>query len=139
MDASSDHVDDADHFTTDLFSDESMQKAAAMWVLKTRKLHRIPQSVMDEMVTDIQGLFQASLSKISERIKFTLTEASVEDKICESVLRHLNEEQPLCNIFRGLQSHHQQLSYLKKNCDLVVSRFSYHVTFTMSFLGASWN
>ena len=60
-----------------VISDEDMKRAAALWILKTRELHRIPQSVMDEMLGDIQSLFQMSLSGISERIRATLSEASI--------------------------------------------------------------
>lgn len=98
-----------------------MQKASAMWILKTRELHRIPQSVMDMMIGDIQSLFQTSLFGISQRVKMTLSEAGIDDSISKSILSNFKEGQPFCNVFSGLQSHHHQLIYLKRNCDLVVS------------------
>ena len=71
-------------------SKDDIQRAAAMWILKTRELHRIPQSVMDVMIADIQGLFQLT---ISERIKTALTDANIDNCISESILSNFKEEQ----------------------------------------------
>ena len=35
--------------------EESMQKAAATWLLKMQECHRIPLSVMDAIISDLQG------------------------------------------------------------------------------------
>ena len=79
-----------------------MKRAVALWILKTRGLHRIPQSVMDEMLGDIQSLFQMSLSGISERIRATLSEASIEESISKTILSHLNGGPPFYDIFKIL-------------------------------------
>ncbi len=41
-----------------------LQRAAAISILKNRELHRIPLSVMDEIVSDNQSLFSTGLSYI---------------------------------------------------------------------------
>lgn len=39
-----------------------LQKAAATWILKTHELHRIPLSVMDSIIQDVQSLYAIALS-----------------------------------------------------------------------------
>ena len=74
-----------------------------MWILKTRELHKIPQSVIEMMI-------QTSLIGISDREKMTLTEAEIS---CNGG--------SFCNVFSGLQTHSQQLTFIRNNCDLLVS------------------
>ena len=92
-----------------------------MWILKTRELHKIPQSVIEMMIGDIQSLFQTSLIGISDRVKMTLTEAEISCNVVDSVLGHFKEGGSFCNVFSGLQTHSQQLTFLRNNCDLLVS------------------
>ena len=103
-------------------TEDDIQRASALWILKTRESHRIPQGVMDTIISDIQSLFQVSLTGISQRIKKTLRETEIRDSLLQSVLGHLKDGQPFCNIFQGLQSHHRQLNYFKAKFDLIVSR-----------------
>ena len=44
--------------------DEELKRAAADWLLKTRKLHRIPLSVMDAIILDLQALFHQEFMHI---------------------------------------------------------------------------
>ena len=41
-------------------SEEAIQRAAGTWILKTRESHRIPQSVMEEIISDVHSLYQVS-------------------------------------------------------------------------------
>ena len=40
----------------DLFTEDSQQRVAAVWILKPRKQHCLPLSVMDAMIGDFQSL-----------------------------------------------------------------------------------
>ena len=36
---------------------DKLQDAAARWILKTSECHKVPQSVMDDIISDVRGLF----------------------------------------------------------------------------------
>ncbi len=36
----------------------TIQRAAALWILKVRECHRIPQSVIESIIKDIESLYQ---------------------------------------------------------------------------------
>lgn len=44
---------------------EFIRKAAALWILKTREVHKIPLSVMDNIISDVQALFQTVFAHLS--------------------------------------------------------------------------
>lgn len=102
-------------------SEHILQRAAALWILKTKETHRIPQSVMDDMLLDLGSLFQCALASISSEVQCTLKQHEVSDDTIKSALDHLEEESPFGDIFRGLKTHHLQL---KEKFDLVVSQIS---------------
>ena len=41
-------------------SEKVIQEAAGTWILKTRESHRISQSVMEEIISDVHSLYQVS-------------------------------------------------------------------------------
>ena len=46
--------DDKSHFS-------AIQRAAALWILKVRETHRLPQSVIELIIKDVQTLYEVSL------------------------------------------------------------------------------
>ena len=36
---------------------DKLQDAAVCWILKTSECHKVPQSVMDDIISDVRGLF----------------------------------------------------------------------------------
>ncbi len=42
-------------------SPDELKDAAARWVLKTSECHKIPQSTMDDIISDVQSLFSTGL------------------------------------------------------------------------------
>ena len=104
-----------------VISEEILQRSAALWILKTRDPHRIPQSVMDGMVSDLGSLFQCALAGISSKVQCTLKDGGAIDNLLRSVLGHLDVGTPFSDIFKGLKTHHEQLKYFKEKFDLVVS------------------
>ena len=105
----------------DVITEEAIQRAAALLILKIREGHRVPLSVMNDNVADVGALYQLALSAIRQRVKSTMNDAGVSNTVVESTMCHLSDESPLTNIFRGLTTSYQQLQYFKKNFDLVVS------------------
>ena len=57
----------------DLFTEESQQRAAAIWILKAREQHRFPLSVMDAMIGDFQSLHQVAMTSCRQRVETTPT------------------------------------------------------------------
>ena len=98
----------------------SEEIVAALWILKTRDTHRIPQSVMDGMVSDLGSLFQCALAGISSKVQCTLKDGGATDNLLRSVLGHFDVGSPFSDIFKGLKTHHQQLKIFKENFDLVI-------------------
>ena len=45
---------------------QALQKAAAVWLLKTREIHRIPLSVMDSITSDVQSLVHVAIGHIQQ-------------------------------------------------------------------------
>ena len=51
--------------------------AAAVWILKIQEVYKIPQSTMNQIITDITGFIQDLLTDLYVDVKSTLTEAGV--------------------------------------------------------------
>ena len=102
-------------------SEEVLQRSAALWILKTRDTHRIPQSVIDGIIADLSSLFECSLAGIASKVRCSLADKGVTDNVLKSVLTHLDVDSPFSDIFRGLKTHHQQLKYFKEEFNLIVS------------------
>ena len=92
-----------------------MRKAAALWILKTREVHKIPISVMENIISDVQGLFQSALSHLYQHTKDLLPRENYE--ALDSVF---SEHSPFINIFDGLRTQQQQLTYFRKEFRMVV-------------------
>ena len=76
--------------TDGVISEEILQTSAALWILKTRDTHRIPQSVMDGMISDLSSLFQCALASISSKVLCTLKDGGVINDLTRSAFSHLD-------------------------------------------------
>ena len=92
-----------------------MRKAAALWILKTREVHKIPLSVMDNIISDVQGLFQSALSHLHQHTRDILPQENY-----EALDSAFSEHSPFVNIFEGLRTQRQQLTYFRKEFRMVV-------------------
>ena len=104
----------------DLVTEDTLQKTAAMWILKAREEHRIPLSVMDGMMGDFQSLHQVAMEACRHQVEATLKETGTSDDTITSALVHMSEGSPFTNLFRGLQTQHQQFAYFSAHFGLVV-------------------
>ena len=104
--------------------EESLQKSAALWILKTREVHRIPLSVMDAIIAGLHSLHSLVLSHVHDRIEGTLQEANIPKALREDILHHVSEDSPYAKIFKGLETQSQQLRYFRSHFNLVV-RFAH--------------
>lgn len=97
-----------------------LQIAAATWILKTRECHRIPLSVMNSIIFDVQSLYDVALSQLGLRIDRILNEKGIDEVVRNSVTAEIASG-PHADIFDGLKTQSQQVAYYKKHFQLVVS------------------
>ena len=76
---------------------------------------------MDAMIGDFQSLHQVAMTSCRQRVERALTGAGISEDIIASAVVHMTEESPFMNIFRRLQTQHQQLAYFRRQFGLVVS------------------
>ena len=46
---------------------EALSKAPALWILKTRELHRIPGFTMNAIIVHVHSLFDVAMSEVCDR------------------------------------------------------------------------
>ena len=105
----------------DLFTEDSQQTAADVWILKAQEQPHLPLSVMDAMIGDVQSLHQVAMTSCRQRVERALTGVGKSEDIIASAMVHMTEDSPFMNIFCGLQTQHQQLAYFRRHFGLVVS------------------
>lgn len=102
-------------------SDDVLQRAAAMWILKTKEKHRIPQSSMEAIIRDVQGFLQLVLGEIHSALSSSLSEAALDASSLSSMASIFQPDSIFGNPFKRLQTQHLQFKYYKDNFGFVVS------------------
>ena len=100
-------------------TDDALQRAAALFILKTRENHRILLSIMDSIIGDVSSLYKLALSAIKKQVISILQGGGLNDGV-ESALTDLFDTSHFANVFLGLETHHRQLQYIKRNFNFVV-------------------
>ena len=96
-----------------------IERAAAMWILKTKEKYRIPQSSIESMIQDVQGFLQLVLGHAHSTINDALSESSIHTSAhVASVFSH---DSIFCNPFQHLQTQYLQHKYFRENFDFLVS------------------
>ena len=133
-----------DHGTLhDDFTDDALQRAAALFILKTRENHRIPLSIMDSIIGDVSSLYKLALSAIKKQVISILQGGGLNDEGVESAVTDLFDTSHFANVFLGLETHHRQLQYIKRNFNFVVILYfvfistAYDDNVVYCFLGTS--
>ena len=54
-------------------------------ILKTRESHRIPISVMDSIIYDVQSLFEVALCRLNREVRAKLQTSGISQGVVESV------------------------------------------------------
>ena len=104
---------------TQYVTDGVIQRAAAIMLLKAREKHRIPLSVMDAIVNDVQSLFDIVNVTLSTRVQTYLQSVGASEEAVEGIHLLFNN----CpRLFEGLQTQQQQLSFFHKNFHFIVRR-----------------
>lgn len=102
-------------------SEGAIKHAAAKWILKTRECHRIPQSVMESIVSGTQGVVQTALNGLQQTLQARLQQAHASPDVISLVTDCLSRESQYTHIFKGLETTHKQNSYIQKHFPFVVN------------------
>ena len=98
-----------------------MKRAVALWFIKSSELHKIPESVMNMIVADVQSLFDVVMKNLNSNIKSILQTAPNINRAQEIITQHFHSSTH--SIFQGFQTHAMRISYIKQNFGLVVSLY----------------
>ena len=100
---------------------DSMQRAAAIWLLKTQELRRLPQSTTEGIMQDVGSLYDTALSNLHADVLDALRRAGVDSSTIPGLSSVFSSSGPHGNLFSGLETHYKQLQYYKNNFHFVVS------------------
>ena len=94
-------------------------RIVALWLLKLKEVHGIPQSVMRTITEEVKTIFDSIVENIRCQIGTIMdnTENIAEARLL--MCQHLSSASN--GLFRGLETPAQQLKYFQDNFDLVVS------------------
>lgn len=98
---------------------EEIKRAVALWLIKSSELHKIPESVMNTIVGDVQDLFDFIMESLHSNITSILQKAPNIDRAQEIIAQHFHSS--TYSIFKGFQTSATRRSYIKQKFDLVVS------------------
>ena len=76
---------------------------------------------MDAVIGDLESLHQVSMTVCRHEVATTLAEAGVSEDAITSAMVHMDQGEPIKNIFRRLETQHQQVAYFRRHFGLVVS------------------
>ncbi len=94
-----------------------MQRASAIWILKTQEVNKLPQS---RIMQDVNSLYEAALGNIHAEVQTIFGDAH-ENEDTAGKLSSISRRERKQGLFRGLETHYQQLQYYKDHLSFVVS------------------
>ena len=106
--------------TTPQLDENEKRKQAAKWVLSLRDENKLTQATTEHILTNITTFCARLVDEIKEDIRVHLHECQVTGDIVDRLLDKLDTDdykQP----FKGLETKHQQLSFIQKHLGYVVS------------------
>ena len=101
-------------------TEENLKVAAAKWILKNREGHRIPNSVMESIVSGAKFLYETALSEIQQKVTDKMKEANITPDTITSVSSVFDDDTQYTNVFRGLETTYRQNSFIKDHFRFVV-------------------
>lgn len=103
-----------------IITEQSVKNAAAKWTLKMREGHRIPQSVMESIVSGASSLFQLALSGLQQTLQSRLQDSQVSEDASSLVMECFNSGDQYTRVFQGLETTYRQNSYIRTHFPFVV-------------------
>ena len=99
----------------------SMQKAAAISVLKTQEVSKLPQSTTAKIMKGIGSLYESALVNIHAHVSSVLNESGISPDTIPNLSAIFSPDGVHGSLFRGLETHARQLQYYKSHLQFVVS------------------
>lgn len=97
------------------------QRSTALFILKAREIHKIPQSSLDYLLGDISTFMDLNRSMLLHKVAVALEKKGI---FMENELQALNESPDITNPFEGLHTEYLQRQYFLQHFNLVVSTYS---------------
>ena len=93
------------------------RRSTALFILKAREVHKIPQSSLDYLLGDISNFMDANRSRLLHKIAVALRERGIH---MEDELLVLSSSPDVTNPFDGLHTEYLQQQYFIEHFNLVV-------------------
>ena len=101
--------------TAELNSENDKKREIAKWVLHLRDENKLTQSTTENILSNITTLCSQLVDEIKQRIREQLSDGQVTGDTVTKVLETL-ERDDFKQPFKGLETKHQQLSFLQHLC-----------------------
>lgn len=91
-------------------------RAAAMFLLKTSEVYKLPLSSTNSIMMDVQELIHTVLDNVGSQVTTTL-DPSIAIPLCNTILK----DKSVVDVFAGLDTTYKQTAYYKEHLGLLVS------------------
>ena len=116
------HMDDSeDILVNQCLSGHQRKRRAATWILKVQEQHKLPQSTMEEILRDVTGLFQDTLSDLQQQVCTRISAAGIDLNQVPGLAELFQDQSEFATPFMGLETQYLQLKFYKENFNFVVS------------------
>ena len=88
--------------------------------METRECNKLTQVTVENIIKDVDSLYQVALDNIQSAVETALMKAGVVANQVPDLDTILSSTGPYGRLFSGLETHHRQLMYLKHHFKLVV-------------------
>ena len=110
------------------------QNRAALFILKTSEVHRLPLATMESLLPDIAALVQHATLQIQEK----LLEALATESITDSTIREICQYDAISNPFSGMETTYQHTQYFKAHLNMIVRHAYTLVHWSMIIIWCSY-
>ncbi|MCG8622126.1 MAG: hypothetical protein MJE68_09055 [Proteobacteria bacterium] len=83
---------------------KDMEKAAAVWMLKTHECNKHTQTATENIIKDIDSLYQVALHNIQCAVEDVLRKAGIDPSSLPGLTHIFNVQGPHGQLFAGLES-----------------------------------
>ena len=94
------------------------KRASALFLLKLKEIHRVPQVAVDSIVSGSQEIFQQTVQRLRAGVQQKLAAAGVDVDTAQDIGCVFDE---LSDPFTGLESEYKQAQYMTKEFNIFVS------------------
>ena len=99
------------------------KRSSALFLLKLKEIHRVPQVAVDSVVSGSQEIFQQTVQRLKAGVQFKLAAAGVDEEVAGDVASVFDE---LSDPFAGLESQYKQNLYFTQEFQIPVSISEMH-------------